>query len=434
MSLSIETEAGAPRTPWQARLPFYYGWVIVGTAFVTFFMAAAIAPWSVGIFVTPMQADLGWSRSAFFLPLTVRSLIAVAGTPLIGRYLDRRRGAIFLLAFHGLLVALSTVLIMGVQKEWQFLMLFGVLGGVATIGQPMIITAAIVPKWFIRQRARALTIATTGGGAAAFVLPLVLTGLIEAFGWRTAWVVLGAAVLVVTVPLAFLFHRQPEDLGMEPDGAPRQPAGPERRSGPAPEYSYTIREALCTKSFWLLVLGLALAGPSLAGLPTNMVPMFVDKGYSIQVAAGAFTAYGLASTSARTGWGYIASRTHPRVALMILSLYAVGVILVLPAALGNIVSLFAVAAMTGFGMGGVFVLNPMIWPSYFGRAHLGAINGIALPLTGVTSAIGPVMMSLIFDRTGSYQPGLWLLTVLWTLCAVAIYSAKPQPRPAQAAP
>src|SRR5215213_4036600 len=119
----------APATvPWQGRLPFFYGWVIVALGFFTSFFGIGLT-WAASIFSVPMRDELGWSRSEIFFAVSMRGWIGIVASPIVGRYLDQRNGVRIMTLIGGVMNATSLLLISQVNSQWQFLLLFGVMGG-----------------------------------------------------------------------------------------------------------------------------------------------------------------------------------------------------------------------------------------------------------------------------------------------------------------
>ena len=417
---------------WYTRTPFYYGWVIIAAAFFANLISTGVQLWSLSVLVVPMLDELAdWSRADIFGAMTVRSWIATGGTLLLGRYMDRRYGGMALMVAGGVLGGVSAAMTAFVHEPLEFMLWFGVVGGIAGPGQAYIVSNAIVSKWFVRRRAQALSLSTMGTGAAALVMPLTVTALIATAGWRDTWVVLGIATVVITVPLALLMRRQPEDVGLLPDGDTRADA--EAASRAAREWSFTAREAFRTPTAWLMAGAMGMASISILGLPTNLVPMLTDRGLGSGAAASALTLYGAMSVAARFGWGWVAQRTHVRTAVMLLGVYATGVTALFLVVGGVTPLLFVLAAGTGFAVGGIVVLNPLSWPTYFGREHIGSIMAVAMPITAIGGSTGPYIMAKAFDWTGDYTIGLVILAAAWASCAVLMSFAKP-PRRAAVSP
>lgn len=422
----MRTDHHHPSERWQARLPFFYGWIVVAASFVTHFVQVGIQLWALSVFVGPMTQELTeWSRSDIFGAVTVRVLISAAGVPLIGRLIDRPNGAVILSCIASGLGGLVLVALAWVNHPWEFMVLYGVVGGMAWVGQTNIISAAILPKWFVRRRSIAMAIGTTGGGFAALVLPLIAAMTITAVGWRDAWVIYGILTIVIGTPLALLLKRQPEDFGLSPDGA-TVPNTRNRRQNREPS-GLTVREAVRMRTTWLLIAAVALASLPSIGIPANMVPLYVDRGFSQTGGALALSVYGLMSVSGRYVWGYVAARTTVRMSFLALVAMGVGVMTLFGVVEDNKPILLGLAAGSGLVIGGMIVLNPLVWPAYLGRAHLGAIQGIVYPIVSLSSAAGPVVLSYAFDRTGTYSAGLWVIVVTYAL-AFLVMMVVPNPR------
>lgn len=417
--MTAQAPAG-PAPGWQARLPFYYGWVIVAITFMVGFFNSGQS-WVTSVFVIPMQDELGWSRSAIYGASALRGVTALVSAPLVGGLADRPQGARWLLVFSGLAGCLSVVASSTVQHEWEFLLWFGLVGGLSSVGQGFVLLGATVPKWFVRRRGTAIAWASLAGGASPFAMPLVMTWLIDGLGWRSAWLALGALVFLTTVLPAFLLHRQPEDIGLRPDGA-GAPGTPTAMAS-VTEVSLSLRAALHTRTFWVLAFGIAAGSFCLGGLPASLVPIYVDRGFSPQDAAWMFTLYGTFSMAARFFWGYWAARLHIRTLLLCIAAYGAATawtMIVLP---GEIALLYA--PLAGFFVGGYVAYNQAAFAGYFGRAHLGAITGVARPLAILASSAGPIVLASIRDAYGDYNLGFAVVSISWLVCGAALLFARP---------
>jgi cyanate permease len=311
-------------------------------------------------------------------------------------------------------------------------MLFGVVGGLAQAAQGGI-TAAIVPKWFVRQRGSAIAISTLGGGLAAVLLPPLIAALAGAAGWRGAWLVIAILAFAFGTLSALLLHREPEDLGLLPDGGPAKssPFSPYRRSR-AEEPSFTREEALRTSAFWVLLVGIAIGSLANNGIPAMLAPIFVDRGFAFEIAAVTLVSYGIASTITKLAWGWLANRFPIRRLLLILTLYGMAAlpsILVFPE-LGPL----AYSFLIGIYIGAYYFLSQMVWAEYFGRAHVGAISALGRPLGLMVGASGPFVLAVTRDLTGSYDLGIWLNALSAALCFGCLVLVRPVRRSARRSP
>lgn len=415
--------------PWQARLPFFYGWIIVGLAFFTTFFGIGLV-WAASIFAVPMRDELGWGNSAFFFGVSLRGWMGIVITPFVGPYLDRKN-AVRILTFIGAMInVVSLLLISAVEEEWQFVFLFGVVGGVAQAFQAGM--TVIVAKWFIRQRGFATTLSTAGGSLAALLLPPLLLALDGIVGWRPSWSIVAMLALGCSALPVILLRREPEDVGLLPDGDKEVPVRSGNGTSPVrtEEVSFTRAEAVRTTTFWVLLVGVSVGALAANGIPANLTNMFTDRGLAFDVAAGALVAYGVGSLVAKFAWGWLANRWHLRKVMLLLTGYGALIIpsiLLVPESAGT--TAFAYGFLIGFYVGAYIPLHFLVWAVYFGRAHVGAISGLGRPFGSVLLSGGPFMMAFMRDVTGTYAAGLLICSGAVAVAFLCLYFVKPPARP-----
>jgi cyanate permease len=424
---------------WQLRLPFFYGWIIIAVGFMASAFGVGLT-WAAGLLAVPMTAELHWSLSAYFFAVSLRGWLGIGVTPLVGPYLDRPSGARLLTVTGGVLNTIGLALTPLIDREWQFIMLFGILGGVGQAFQGGI-WVAIVPKWFVRRRGVAVAISTVGNSVAAVLLPPFVAILTGVGSWRLAWLALGILSLLLGTLPALLLRRQPEDLGLLPDGGAKPPSAMARpegepflsgsvTEGPALRsvQSVTRAEAVRTNAFWILVVGIGIGSLVNNGIPASFAPIFVDRGFPFEVAAGALAWYGLASGAGKMAWGWVVDRVSVRKTMLIVTAFgavALSSILVAPQ-----IGPYAYAFLSGAYIGAYFFLSQLVWSEYFGRAHVGSISALGRPLGMLAGASGPFLLAFTRDLTGSYDLGIWLNALSAALCFVALLLVRPVRRPA----
>jgi MFS family permease len=192
------------------------------------------------------------------------------------------------------------------------------------------------------------------------------------------------------------------------------------------EHDFTRREVAVLPAFWLIVVAASLTTLGTNGFHANWIPFFQDEGFSAAEASLAATAYGICSLTTRIFWGWGAERISLR------QLMALQSVLTALSVLGFLLIdsrgvLVVAAAFNGLALGGVFIMRPMIVATYFGRGHLGAINGLLRPFMTGASAFSPLLVAWIFEARGSYDLVFWLLAGCWVLAAGAVVLAR-QPR------
>ena len=408
------------------RRPFFYGWVIVGVAFVASGIGSGTAIWGPSVLLLPMTGELGWSRAEFFSAFLVRELLIGLAAPLVGPLYDTKHGPRVLALVGAVLLGLSMALIRNVTELWQFVALFGVLGGVAELGGGFFISQALVPKWFVQKRGRALGISIMGVGLGALVFPTAVSGLIDVAGWRDAWMWFGIAVGAIAFVLALFLRTRPEDVGLQPDGATRTGRAP----GGVPfvdERSLTQREALRTPAFWLLLAAFSLIGLGITGFQSNWHPFLVETGFTPGQAAAGIAVYGFMSGIVRPGWGLLGERFPTRYLMGGVSV-ATAVLIAIFLNVRGMGVLLPVMFMAGVVMGGYLILRALLTANYFGRAHLGAVNSLFRPIVMGTGAAGPLLFGALYDLQGGYALAFLAAALAWGSAGVIVLLAKP-PQP-----
>ncbi len=259
-----------------------------------------------------------------------------------------------------------------------------------------------VSTWFDRHRGLALALMMCGGAAGAMTLPPLAQWLIGTLGWRHAAIALGIGAAAIGLPTVAAFVRE-----RPADGGPHsavQAAGA------------TLAEALRSRGFWILVVVLFFASIAQNGAVTHLAALLTDRGVSAGSAAAAVSVMGGASLAGRliTGWlidRYIAAR----VAFVLLAMAAVGVFVL---ATANTFATGALgAALIGFGMGGEADVIPFLLSRYYGLRSFATLYGLTWTAYAFAGAIGPVVMGMAFDATGSYELLLTQLALMLLVVA-----------------
>ena len=420
------------RTRMARSLPFYYGWVIVAnTVSVSLSTRTIMAVAMLSVFVVPMTEELGWSRGLFSGAVSLGGLCAVVTSPFVGRWLDRF-GAGALLAVSSAVTGILAVGLSLISYPLAFYALYVpgrmIFAGPLELGLPTSIS-----NWFIRRRPLGLAIDAVAKGAGLGILPLVAQSIITGWDWRTAWVCLGVMTCIVgVIPSLLLMARRPEDMGLEPDPAPR-PAGTvsERDDGQgqgaAPtvgETNFTVRQAMATRAFWILTLFSAGGFLVQAGISLHQVPHYINEGLPGPQAALMVSAFAFSQMLSGPVWSSVGRRVQVRLLLaaagFIVAAGAIGT-----AASSTLLPGLAAAIAVGFGVGGLHLLLRLAWADYYGREHLGTIRGITLSAQVGGQALGPIIAGVAFDRTSGYQWPFLLFTVVAALSGMLVLAATP---------
>jgi sugar phosphate permease len=413
------------------RWPFFYGWVIVAVAFLGSGLATGVGMWGPSVFVIPMTEELGWTRATFFLAFTVRGVTVGLISPFVGPVFDSRHGPRAAMIAGGVLMGVSMAGIRYIDHLWQFLLLFGVAGGIADLGSGFVISRSVVPKWFVRRRGRALGIAIAGVGLGATVFPGSVALLVNAVGWRDAWVYFGVISGAIKVTLGFFVRTRPEDVGLSPDGefASALPTeiGEHPPSLTLQERSFTRREAFHSKSFWVLLATFTLVGFGITGFQTNWVPFLLQRNFTLASAAAGILFYGVLSGFSRPVWGWVGERIPPRFLLAGSTLFT-GVSIFSFLHVTSLPLLAGYMTIAGVSMGGFLILQSLLTSNYFGREHIGAITAMMAPAAIVSTSISPLIIGALYDLKGDYVYAFTFSAVAWISAGVVALFAKPPKR------
>lgn len=400
------------------RLPFFYGWVVLGCLCLAGFARQGPAVATLSIFVVPMTEAFGWSRTEMAGAVSLGGLLAAFISPVIGPMVDRRGARLVLcLAVAG--TGLATLALSLTQSLLVFYLLFCfarmVWAGPFDLG-----LYSALNNWFVARRAVATSIVTLAQMAGLVALPLIAQLAMMGSSWRTGWVAVGATALIVGfLPCWLLLVRRPEDVGLQPD---RLADG---KSPPPVEARWSRGQAMRTPAFWLLSLYTVLVYPVQAGVSLHQAPHLIERGIPPVAAASVIAVLAAVSALAGFGIGFLPRRWPVRylmaVAAACLSAGSFGLIHVSSAEVALLP-----ACLFGLGIGGLMMLLPMAWADYFGRESYGAIRGVALSLQVTAQAAGPLVSGMLRDWSGDYTDSLLLFGALAALAiAVALTARRP---------
>jgi sugar phosphate permease len=423
-----------PRQRLVRRLPFFYGWAIVGAAGTTMAMRNAAATLTISIFVLPMSEDLGWSRTLIVGASSLAGLAAMFASPVSGWVLHRFGGKA-LLGGSMLLLGGAIASIRWVEAVGLFYLLFG-LGRVIFSSPVQIGAATVVAQWFVRGRGRATSVLGVMHSVGMGLLPLFAGLVISATGdWRMAWFWLGILVWIIAVPPVFaLIVSRPEDVGLRPDNeapqaAPGRASAASASSAADAEEQWSLKEAMRTPAMWMLALAGGLTFFIHTGVNIHQGAFLRDQGIST---AGSAVAIAIIATGTAVGsllWGNLMDRLPARTVYAAVSVW-LGAVSLLFLLVHSAPVAYVVGALFGTGLGGLLVVPPVMIASFFGRRSLGAIRGFTEPFVSGGQAVGGIGAGLVFDATGSYTATFPVFTGAAVAGAVLILAAR---RPAKQA-
>ena len=293
-----------------------------------------------------------------------------------------------------------------------------------------LVTSVPVLKWFVRDRGRAIAFTSLGIPIGAVLFIPLTQFLIDGVGWQTAWVLLAIVGVAVIVPLSAIFvRRQPEDMGLLPDGGPSTTAtdveGEDGRDRDAPdEVSWTVHEAIRTSTLWRLVVVFCAVQLAVGTVALHRIAAFMDRGLDPTLISFA-TAFDAVCAGASTFiFGMLVKRIPARfLGGLGFSMLATASVMTVYAT--NLPIMFISMAIFGLGIGGMMFLQSFIWADYFGRESVGSIRGLVNPINLVVGGLGAPAAGYVRDITGSYDPAWWAGVALMTFAAALTVATTP---------
>jgi len=394
---------------------FYYGWLHVFIAALAMVGTLPGRTQGLGLITEPLLRDLQIDRVYFARINLWATLIGALFSIGVGRLIDRVGSRIVLTAVA---VALASV-VFGMSATRSITAIAILITLTRGFGQSAlsVVSITIVGQWFVRRLNLAMAVYTIALSI-GFMLAFPLIGsIVLAKGWRTAWWLIGVALLFGLAPLAAIFvRRSPESISIEPDGEPTDLSHEVRAD-------YTLGEALATLSFWVFGIASAIYGLIASGIALFNESILAERHFDASTYYRSLVIVALTSLVGNFLGGWIASKWQMNRLLALAMVLLAGSLAALPHVSTQLhVAIYA--AVMGLAGGFVIVIFFSFWSAAYGRKHLGKIQGTAQALTVIASALGPLLLAETVSRTGSYASIFYLLTVVVLVLAVLAWLVK----------
>ena len=386
---------------------------VTATAFSALFSVVGLALYGLPLYYDFMVREFGWSRTVVtsgnaLSKLVVGPLFGFAAGWIVDRFGPRRLMMAGIVMAGGALVGLGTI-----SSLWMFyaFYLLNALGYVC--GGPLP-NQVLLSNWFDRTRGRAMGVAYLGIGIGGAMVPWLAHWLTDLFGWRMSLQALGVLVVIIALPLVYLVRERPPR-----EVAPR----PETVPAPAPSLAGVLR----SPAFYLLALGSMCSIAAVGGTNQHLkLFLSLDRGYSQGDAARIISLVLTFSIAGRLIMGWLADRTSRKRVMLLVYLLVAGAIPILLAA-SSTRAMYIFAAVFGLGLGGEYMIIPLVAAELFGVERLGRIMGIVLTADGVAEATAPMLVGYLRDVGSSYNTGFVTLvgTALVGAIAIAFLPVRP---------
>ncbi len=398
------------------RQPIYYGWYIALTLAITETVSYGVMVYAFTVFISPMEAELGWTRSEISGAFSLFFLVAGVCAFPVGYWLDKH-GSRLLMTLCSVGATVMVLLWSQVSTLPEFLAVMALLG-VCAAGVLYEPAFTVIATWFRHNRGSAMAVVTFVAGFASTIFVPLTDALLVAYGWRQAVLILGLILGAISIPLhGLVLRRKPSDLGLSADGAAPIET-------PAKEKPIELSRVLRSRYFWILTLGFALSTFSLYAIRFHIIPLMISVGIHPSSAAIASGAIGVTQVLGRLFFAPLERRFSSKtMAIGVFVLAAVSLAILMLGASMIIIVLFV--TLFGMAIGAHTLTRPLMVADSYDTAFFGRINSAMVIFVTVAITVAPFAAGVVFDLSGSYQPAL-LMATGFCIVAVILISALPR--------
>jgi len=388
------------------------------------------------VFFNPIRRTFGWSAAATSVAFSIQRVAMGILSPVVGFLVDRV-GPKRLMLFGWSMFGLGFLLTARINSLWALYGSFLIIALGMSFGFFLVMNTTVA-NWFIKKRSRAMTIISAGMASSGVLVPL-LAFLVDEVGWRTSLSIVGITLWAVGLPLSLVMRHRPSQYGLLPDG--ETTVMPDERAGVSsnepvreivepeigvPAVGFTAKEALKTRTFWLLAVISFFQQIGMGSVSVHIVPYLVSIDVPTAIAASTVTGMTICSLVGRLGFGFLGDFINKRYLIAIaFALQSIGLFLFSLIAIDKVwlIVLFLITYAPGYGS--IIPLRPALQADYFGSKQFGTIAGLMMIMSMFGGISSPIVAGLIFDITGSYRPVWQLFSLIIAPAIFLVLLAKP---------
>ncbi len=399
----------------------FYGWYIVAGVFFSQLFITGFMSYSFGLFVLPLQEEFAASRAEVNFCMTATTVVGLFLAPLLGALADRISPRV-LMPLGAVIFCCGLELMSRATNMLAFTLLFAVSISASSLLLGPLVGSTTISRWFSTSRGRALGLAAVGTSVGGLLLPHLLGGWIETGGWRSA--LHSLALIVITVllpPLVLIIRRQPEDLGLHPDGTPSPP-----ESDGEIDRSLDMADLIRSPAFWQIGICMGLVFSVFSALMANLVPHAASAGLDTAQSAGLMMVVAVAGLIGKLAFGVAADQINLKLGLfaaIALVLAGVGVLL----ASNSMPLIYTAAILVGLSTGGLLPVWGALIARVFGVISYGKAMGLMNPVITLLIMPGYVITGMLFDREGNYTSAFYLFIVMLLAAGIALAGLRQEP-------
>ena len=380
-----------------------------------------------GVFVTPMEADMQWSRNDITRVLSLGIFVGAMSFLVMG-YLFDKYGGRLVISIALAMVGISVVFLSRVNSISAFILIYGIFGSFAASGVSFVTIHSLLAKWFYRRRGLVMSLSATGGSIGPFLFAPFSAFLIETFDWRTAFLVVSAVILFMAVPLASLFLRD-DPLGKIPDSEMDDLMGQnnedvvEKVQMVGPLFTKRWKEALSTSPFWQLSAAYLVCGITTNILSVHFVPYAEDQGVPKITAASIFGVMMLLNSVGVLSAGILSQHFSQNKVLG--STYALrGIAYLTLLSIGGTTGMWAFAFIAGMSWIATVSVTSSLVADIYGGKNLGMLNGMSNMAHQIGGALSVLVAGELQALTGSYEIPFAIAGATLVFASLASFSVK----------
>ncbi|MDP2718931.1 MAG: MFS transporter [Dehalococcoidia bacterium] len=404
----------------------FYGWKVLAAASWIRILGGGFHTFALSIFFLPVSRELNLSRTAASLIFSLSRAEGALEGPAAG-YLIDRFGARIIMGIGCLTVGIGYLVLTQAHSFLSFTLIYIFIISIGFGASFMHSPTALINHWFYRRRALALAITSAAFSLGGAIFAPVLGTVVHQAGWRTGAIISGAVFILLALPASRLICNTPEMKGLTPLGSPKplpEPVISPAHTAPAGKTDFTVRRALKTHSFWLLVVGTLLRMFGFTAINLHFIPILVWKGIPEQSAAYYLGVMAAFSIPTHLILGVIGDRFfRPRLLAIAMAIGTAGLLFLLLGD-GNTLSLFLFLPLMSVVEG----LFAVVWATlgdFFGRKHFATIRGFVTLFVTLGSMTGPIFAGRVFDVSGSYTLVLQVCIVAFSLSSLVYFLMRP---------
>ena len=415
-------------TSWTPKTTIYYGWIVIAVGALGTYASSGSAQVTLAGIQTLIFEDTGWDRSTIALGITIGTWVAGLLTPVFGKIADTH-GPRLAMPLTSLIVGVCFYWIGGMSAIWHFYVAYIIARG---LGNPVLIGVmprTVAVNFFDRKRNLALGIVSMARPCFGAINVQLITLISTWSSWRTAYKLLGVYSILLTIPLSLFIRKDPESIGLLPDGEKPKLSNQEsfiksEEVADIDKHIWSAREAAKTFTLWAIVSAEFLIILTSGTIGFQLVPYLHESGLPISMAALAWTISTLLNAFSNPIWGFLSDIYSPRklvLSAMPICLVVTSIFLLIDGGYPG----FACVVIWGAASGGLNVLGGMIIANYFGRHSFGSISGIMGPFQIIGLGLGPIIGAIMYDVTGGYMYLFAFAIITYIAATILFFFAKP---------